>query len=103
VCQQIVRRTPSRDFLERCARLLQIRQHEFLRQRATRGRRRRARASSASCARCTSAMCRTFVIAGRSRSGADEPSVNSSTIARRNSSRPAPVFAETLSGESRLT
>ena len=69
-----------RDLLERRARLLQIRQHEFLRQRAALGRARpRAARTSASCARSTSAMWRTLVIAGGSRSGSTS---SARTIAR---------------------
>mgnify|MGYP003694303601 CR=1 FL=1 len=55
--EQIVRRAAAGDLLERRARLLQIREHEFFRQRppSASARRRRAR-DSASCARSTSAM-----------------------------------------------
>ena len=64
--EHIVGRAAAGDFFERAARLLQIREHEFLRTSAVgRAPRRRARVS-ASCARSTSAMWRTLVIAGRS-------------------------------------
>ena len=78
VREHIVRRAASRDFFERGARLLQIGQHEFFRQRAAVAADAAARARQARRARArTSAMCRTFVIPGRSR----DARIQASTIA----------------------
>ena len=94
VLEQIVRRAAAGDFLERRARILQIGEHELLRERSAVGAAAaRARASARSCARSTSAMCRTFVIAGRSRSRLDVERRDESR--RRSASSPAPVVAPT--------
>ena len=92
VREQIVRRAAAGDFFERGARLLQIGQHEFFRQRAAvRAAPRRARASAPRARARTSAMCRTFVIAGRSRSRSTS---SAPTIA-------APQFVEPGAGRRR--
>ena len=81
----------------KAARLCEVGEHELLDDEPPSARAASRARSSAPWARSTSAMCRTLVIAGRSRSGSTSIAA---AMRWRNSSRPAPVVADTHTARS---